>query len=588
MNEPKTATEHCPVLIVGAGPVGLTASLLLSHYGVANIVVDRRSRVGTHPRARSLNIRSSEIMRQLGLSAELEEQSIPNFWTRRMLWVQSMAGEILGLHPWMTNPDVPPSLDTPEEKPPYYSEFTPSRYLFSSQEKIDASLFQSAQSQGEADIRMDSELVSVNSDEGAVTAVIRQAESGAEYAIEAEYLIAADGAYSEIRQSLGIELLGEKDMSRYLNVQFTADLRRWTDDSREAAQYMVTGSNPGVMAPLDTKRRWQCQITIDPVRDPAEAWTHDRVDTYIRGMIGASVAATVDIEILKITEWSVNATLADSLRTGRIFLAGDSAHQVPPFGGFGMNTGIQDPHNLVWKLAAVREGWADDSLLDTYDFERRQAVERIMEVCIDNAKNASAAFAAQTKEDTKREIASRPEFALFLGADIGIRYDDGAFAPDGTDSPSGRNDVVHFQPSARPGQRAPHLWVQTPQALVSTIDLFDRGFVLLAGADGQQWADAAASLIDHRTVPLTAYRMGEDLIPQGDFDSLYGISSSGCVLVRPDGHVAFRAHSMEADPVTALDRALDASVRPRSLSDRVRSASGRRGEAPTSLAAADR
>jgi hypothetical protein len=238
------------------------------------------------------------------------------------------------------------------------------------------------------------------------------------------------------------------------------------------------------------------------------------------------------------------AQTAERFRAGRVFLAGDAAHLIPPAGGYGMNTGIQDAHNLAWKLAGVLAGWAGPSLLDTYEAERQPVARFVTEQALLNLRQPG-----------------RPEQYATLGLALGVSYDSAAAVPDGTPAPEIGNPVTDYVPAARPGSRAPHAWLRRDGARISTIDLFDTDFTLLAATSGQRWRDAAAMAARDLGVPLAAYTIGVggDLgDEQGTWTQTYGIGPDGAVLVRPDGHVAWRSVAALTEPQAELVRALHA------------------------------
>ena len=254
----------------------------------------------------------------------------------------------------------------------------------------------------------------------------------------------------------------------------------------------------------------------------------------------------------------MSAAVADRWRVGPVFLAGDAAHVLPPTGGFGMNTGVQDAKNLVWKLAAVLKGQAGESLLDTYDAERRPLAIMTTEASLEN----SLSMGRTVRQDGAK--LARPEFLSEQGLIFGASYESRAVIPDGSPPPAIADPVTQYVPSARPGSRAPHVWLDRAGdqrgERVSTIDLFGGRFVLLAGPQGGAWAEAAAHLAAPRRPELIAHAIGgagELADPDGKWQESYGIASDGAVLVRPDGYVGWRSRTGTDDPVGALAGALD-------------------------------
>jgi hypothetical protein len=279
-------------------------------------------------------------------------------------------------------------------------------------------------------------------------------------------------------------------------------------------------------------------------------------------MLGDPTAESTDIEILKAYRFTLSMMVSDQLRKGRLLLAGDAAHQVPPFGGFGLNTGIQSAHNLAWKLAAVVRGEAPATLLDTYDTERREVAKRVCDFGRTNAayieQMMTAVREAKSTEEKRAIVTNSRQYGNWWGLDLGVHYEgSGAFVHDSVAPPTVESPVIDYIPHAKPGYRAPHFWAMQGAARVSSIALFEGAFVLLAAPAGQLWITAAR---DPALVPaIKAYRVATDgdLIPEVDFPALYGLSASGAVLVRPDGHVAFRSVAMVEDPANTLRDVLD-------------------------------
>lgn len=534
-----------PVLIVGGGPVGLSTSVMLSRHGIANMLVEKSPSTTYHPRARSINTRTLEVLRQWGIEDDMHSVALPPDWTKEMIYTTTLSGPELG------------RVKTGSMSLRPGNHISPSGYMLSSQDMIEPILRQAAESYPQADVRFGAEFLSFDPSDTGVRAQIKNVEDGETYTIDADYLVGADGVWSQVRDSLGVSLEGDIGLAYSINTYFKADLSAWIKDRPSSLYWIAGASRAGVLQPLDGGERWLCQIGLASDKTIKEGWTEDDSLNWIREAVGDD---TVPVEILKILPWAMSATVAPKFRVGRVFLAGDSVHQLPPTGGFGMNSGIQDAHNLCWKLAAVINGWADERLLDTYEDERKsiahgnaawsktnyQAVQRVTRAAISgDAREAKAA------------VEQAHHYGNWMGNEFGFGYDSSAVIPDGTSAPQVENKTEDYIPTARPGHRAPHLELNGPDGPFSILNLFEKNMVLLAGPEGGPWVAGAKQAANG--VPLDAWRIG----PGGDFEdpdsawlSAYGIEPPGALLVRPDGHVAWRSPTGTNDPATTLKSVL--------------------------------
>jgi len=264
-------------------------------------------------------------------------------------------------------------------------------------------------------------------------------------------------------------------------------------------------------------------------------------------------APDLEVKILGIAPWMASAHVAERYCHGRIFLAGDAAHEMPPTGGFGLNTGAQDVHNLAWKLAAVLRGVAGASLLDTYHDERQPVGRGITEQSLHNSISMG-----RLGGETAATAIARPEYLNEQGMIFGASYTSMAVVPDGTVAPAVANPVTDYVASARPGGRAPHVWLERDGARISTIDLVGNGFVLLTGPKGRAWSQAAQALASDTRLNLEVLTIGDGGLadPDGQWSATYGVDDAGAVLVRPDGYVGWRIPSMTTDPTATLRAAL--------------------------------
>jgi putative polyketide hydroxylase len=552
----KAPTEHVPILISGGGPVGLLTSILLSRAGIKNLVVEKRDHINTMPRARGITVRSVEIMGQLGLQKLFEAISLPPLWMKSFVYTETLAGEVLGvMHAKAMDPDAQDN------------GYSPQKYVVAAQDRIDPLLFEAVSGYSEAEIRFNNEVTGYVEDATGITTTVRK-PNGTISRIRSEYLIAADGGKSLLRGRSGIGESGLKNLRSFINNHIRADFSRFTAGREGALIWTFAPGLEGLFQALDGKKNWAVQVQYDPETFEGDTWTEEQACAHIRAMIGSPAADDIEIEIVKTYTFTLSMMISNTLRKGRLLLTGDAAHQVPPHGGFGLNTGLQSAHNLAWKLAMVLRGEAPDALLDTYDSERREVAQRVCDFGKRNAgyieQMLSAMRNASSTEDKSAIIAASQQYGNWWGLDLGVHYEgDGAFIADDVPLPEVADPVIDFVPHAKPGYRAPHFWALQGPDRVSSIELCHSRFVLFAGPAGDAWVSAAGDDRLGLKSKIKAYRVAQDgdLIPERDFCSLYGIGRSGAVLVRPDGHVAFRAQDATGDPTVRLGVALDHVLR---------------------------
>jgi 2-polyprenyl-6-methoxyphenol hydroxylase-like FAD-dependent oxidoreductase len=542
------ASEDVPVLIVGGSLVGLSAALFLRGHGVDVLAVERHAGTAINARAGHFHLRTVEILRSAGLEDAVrrmsEEQYPPDGGINN---VESLAGREIANY----FPNLNAGVD----------EFSPTARLFINQDALEPILRTRAAELG-ARLRYRTECTSLEQDADGVTAVVRDLESGAESSVRARYVIAADGNRSPVRERLGIGMRGHGLLSHSITIYFRAlaDLGPLLRDRNQGVHYVTNplmrgffrldrSGNAGFLVVNlvgDTSRpEIVAAFPSAPWANVAEGITEQRALELLRAAIGVP---GIPVVIENIATWRAEANCADRFADGRVFLAGDAAHVVPPNGGYGGNTGVQDAHNLAWKLALTLAGVAGPGLLDTYDAERRPVGELTVEQAFTRYVTRVAPYLGT--ENTQPIV---DDFSM----EIGYRYDSPAVVLEPGSPP------LHEHPresAGRPGGRAPHVFLDRDGTRLSTLDLFGRNFVLLAGPEGGAWKDAAPTVAKGLGVALDAYVVGSDgLADAGDsFPGSFGISPSGAVLVRPDGFVGWRAVTAADAPEDALRQALRA------------------------------
>jgi 2-polyprenyl-6-methoxyphenol hydroxylase-like FAD-dependent oxidoreductase len=522
-----------PVLIVGGGPVGLTASILLAQQGVRSLLVERHPSTATLPKARAINARTMEMYRQAGVEAEIRAAGLPPGHARFVVWARSLAGEELERRePWRVRSES--------------QAVSSVRSCLCAQDDLERVLRRFAEDAGGSEVRFGTEMRRFTQDATGVTATLVEHATSRETDVRARYVIAADGAQSGMRRALGVQMVGKPDIYDSVNVLLQADLRPWTEHRPSALYFIEQPSLKATFLTINGIDRWGFLVnSLAAYGMRAADFTIERTTELVHMAIGRP---DVPVKILGIAPWTASAHVAESYQWGRVFLAGDAAHEMPPTGGFGLNTGVQDVQNLAWKLAAVLQGGAAPALLETYDAERRPVGRMIT----DHSLGISISMG---RLGDRGPGFARPEYLNDQGMVFGASYDSAAIVPDGTSPPSGANPVTDYVASARPGARAPHAWLERTGARVSTLDLVGKRFALLASGAG--WSTAAEAV----RVPVDVTTVGDtwDLRdPGGQWHAVYGIERGGAVLVRPDGYVAWRCVSAVTDPSVALRAALAA------------------------------
>lgn len=518
-------TEQTSVLVIGGGLVGLSAAVFLAWRGVPTTLVERHAGSSPHPRAVGYTRRTRELYRAVGL-----EPVLPSPTGRlgggppRRVHVESLAGQWFEERHWSPRS----SSDHPSEPVPEYS---PCGGIGLAQDKLEPILRRHAAELG-ADVRFDTDMRSFIQDRDGVTATMRGAD-GQKYEARAEYLLAADGHRSPVRESLDISRGGRGHLHTSRSVLFRAPLQQYLESG--FCQFMIDQSDfqAGLITYGDG--RWALFLTGNDT---------ERDENMLRELVLRAIGRRdIDVEIVTSGRWEVTASVAERYRDGRVFLAGDAAHTLPPNrGGYSANTGIEDAHNLAWKLAAVLAGESAPALLETYEAERRP----VAWLCHDQI------FAHNDGQDRGASDGTTPIIDDQAMA-FGYLYRSGAvLGADDSLPPALRPE----QWAGQPGTRAPHVRLTTGDQRLSTLDLFGRGWVLLG--DGHRWAEAAREAAERTGISVECRLIGTAALAgrANQLRDAFGLSDGGATLVRPDGFIAWRTPTTVTDPADTLTRAL--------------------------------
>lgn len=576
-----------PVLIVGGGGAGLTASMLLSHLGVETLLVSSLPTTSILPKAHVLNQRCMEIFTDVGVAEEIYRRGTPAENMRHSAYYIGLAGpdpvygrQIARMESWGAG-----GLDAD------WTSASPCLQANLPQIRLEPILKARAEELAPARIRFNHEVIDVAQDDSGTTATIRDKSDGSEYTVRSRYLLACDGGRT-IGKRLGVEMEGARDVMRIVSVYMTADLSPWARDPDVLIRWLWMPAS-GVFCTLvpmgpdhwgPQSEEWVFHLNYENA--DTRSLDDERVIADMKSLLGLP---DLDAKIHVVSRWSMEGILADRFRVGRVFMVGDAAHKHPPTGGLGLTSAVHDAHNLCWKVAAVLSGHAGEDLLATYEPERRAADGRNVQRSMENGFNhlAIAEAIGMTRDggaernlavlrralgDTAQDVAFRRKALEAIATqsmefrehnvEYGQAYKSAAVVEDGTPAPDPIDDVRMYMPSTRPGSPLPHAELDDLDGnRVPMMSLVRPGrFLLIAGEDGIDWCDAAKRLASTTGIPLDSVRVGHTSGDYRDPRCMWlrrrEISRRGAVLVRPDRYVAWRSLGAANDPFGALRAAL--------------------------------
>lgn len=572
------------ILIIGTGPAGAATAALLSSYGIENMAVNRYRWLANTPRAHITNQRTMEVLRDLG--REVEDEAYMHATEQDLMgenvFCESLAGEEIGrMKSWGKHP-----LSRAEHllSSPCHMNDLPQTYM-------EPLLFKTACSRGTQG-RMSTEYLSHEQDTDGVTSTLRDRLSGREFQVRSKYLVGADGGNSLVAEQAGLPFEGKMGVGGSMNILFRADLSKYVAHRPSVLYWImqpgadVGGIGMGLVRMVRPWNEWLIVWGYD-INEPVPEVDAEFATGVARQLVGDPA---LEIELLSANTWTVNNMYATHMQKGRVFIIGDAAHRHPPSNGLGSNTSIQDAFNLAWKLSAVIKGQAGPALLDSYSEERAPVAKQIVTRAnqsiaefgpifealgmtsgtdIDRINASMQARTGTSPEAERQRAAIRKaiEFKKYEfdahGVEMNQRYRSCAVVADGQMEPAFELDAeLHYQPTTWPGARLPHVWVFDHDTgdRISTLDLCGQGkFALFTGIGGEAWIEAAEQAAAELGIGIRCHVIGprQTYVDHvGDWARASEVSDSGCILVRPDQHVAWRIEDMADSPKSEIGRAL--------------------------------
>jgi len=530
-------SHETAVLIVGAGPVGLALAADLGWRGVSCLVVEQGEGPPDHPRASALNARSMEFMRRFGIAEAVRAASAPEDFPHTALYCTSLNGYEIA------------RIERPEHGGKGATTASPERPQRCNQLWLDPILRDLAASFARVELRYRCAFAELTQSRDGVLTTVHDLATDERYRIAARYVVDCSGGHSPIRRAFGIDMSGSAYVGHHLSI-FVRAPRLWEHHPMGKAALIMFVEPAGLwrnLVMLDGRELYRFGIS-------GKAFFDAPVSVDADGLFAEVVGKAVPHEVLSIRRWSARNVVAERYRVGDVFLAGDAAHLNHPASGLGLNTGFGDAVDLAWKLEATLAGWGGARLLDSYEIERRPVGMRNVGHASDTYDSdrmrrphpeiaqATAAGAAARRALGEAIVRTQTRKYITDGIALGYRYDPSPICW-GEESPAPPLSASEYRPTSYPGSRAPHAWLAPAR---STLDAFGRGFVLMRLGAGAPDPAAIARAFAQRGVPLSILSVADPAIA-----ALY---ERRLVLVRPDGHVAWRADAVSADPSALVER----------------------------------
>lgn len=539
-NKTNENNEQVPVLIAGGGLAGLSAALFLLQQGIRPLLVERRATTSEHPRARGFDIRTMELFRELQLDEPIREagKALAAAWG--IFSGNSLKGIIDQIDPDRSKVKHPIEIPQMEKM----AALTPVSGARCTQDLSEPILLQAAIDRG-ADVRFHTALLSFTQTDEHVTAYIRNRDTGETSVVTCQYMIAADGGSSPIRRELGAATTGPGALGTLLNIYFEAPLLEHVRDREFSIGIIERPGITGMFTAINNSDKWVLHLHYDAQRETPEDYPSARLESIIREIIDIP---GIPVRIISMLPWKPTVNVVTNMQHGRIFFAGDAAHQMTPYGGKGAATGIQDVHNLAWKLALVLQHKAAPSLLATYSPERQPIglENALLSGSMADDKGLLNASALMKQRATATKAESFDWMIRMLGLPD-YSYTSAAIA--------GEPQIAAMEiikAGGQPGTRIPHLWLQEKDTRISTLDLAVTHFVLITDETGQSWHETAAQMAAQFGIPLPV-----KTISDSNWLTAAKLQPGMALLVRPDGFIAWRSDDAEYTLQQALEKILD-------------------------------
>jgi 2-polyprenyl-6-methoxyphenol hydroxylase-like FAD-dependent oxidoreductase len=534
--------KSIPVLIVGGGLTGLTAALFLLKQGIKPVLIERRASTSIHPRARGFDVRTMELFRELQLHQAIIEagKALAPAWGLHQ--GESLAEILKEIDPAQLKVNHPINFPGLEK----LAAMSPVAGARCTQDLSEPVLLQAAQERG-ADIRFNTKLISFTQSKDGVTANLQHTITGQEETITCQYMIAADGAGSPVRKALQAATSGHGSYGHLLNIYFEADLGALVKGREFSICRITQPGLDGILTSINNSNKWVFHLSYDPARgERPEDFTHEHLGKLLQQILGMP---QMKVRIISVLPWQPTVSVVNNMQHGRIFLAGDAAHQMTPYSGKGAATGVQDMQNLAWKLSLVLQQRAGEELLHTYSAERQPVGMQVAEMSgaladdkglldISGFKTLVSSPTQEYNLEKMITMVGLPDFRYTSSAIINNEHEEPALL------------------SAQPGTRVPHVWLQKEPQPVSTLDLATQHVTLITDEAGAAWQLAAALVTEQLQIALPVYFMKKGEPAYDTWKEITRLQDGEVILVRPDGFVAWRQTLPATNAPVLLKQAL--------------------------------